>query len=98
MLKNCRKVFREPMNKILERCQIVPIIHVIPCKMIVLIPFNFFALKEVRDMLMREFWAFVPISFKFSSQTTVSIKKFYEQQRQEVRIDLFPPILNIVLS
>lgn len=48
MLKNCRKVFREPMNKILERCQIVPII--IPCKMIVLIPFNFFALKEVRDM------------------------------------------------
>lgn len=52
MLKNCRKVFREPMNKILERCQIVSII--IPCKMIVLIPFNFFALKEVRDMLMRE--------------------------------------------
>lgn len=96
MLKNCRKVFREPMNKILERCQIVSII--IPCKMIVLIPFNFFALKEVRDMLMREFWAFVPISFKFSSQTTVSIKKFYEQQRQEVRIDLFLPILNIVLS
>lgn len=47
---------------------------------------------------MREFWAFVPISFKFSSQTTVSIKKFYEQQRQKVRIDLFPPILNIVLS
>lgn len=47
---------------------------------------------------MREFWAFVPISFKFSSQTNVSIKKFYEQQRQEVRIDLFPPILNIVLS
>lgn len=39
---------------------------------------------------MREFWAFVPISFKFSSQTTVSIKKFYEQQRQEVRIDFIP--------